>query len=180
MLKTKDKLYSNHDTDWMNTPADFERIYQQYIRQIYGYLYSILGNAQDAEDVGAQTFLVVYESLHKFRGDASLKSWIFRIARNKAMSHFRKRKRIVTGELPSLPVDDDTLQQVIQSEQIKILAEMMKGLPEEDIELLRLRFLAKMTFIEMADFLGRKEDTVKKSVYRLIERLQKQVEGSHD
>ncbi|MBI9049323.1 MAG: sigma-70 family RNA polymerase sigma factor [Anaerolineaceae bacterium] len=179
MVKTQNKVFDERESDLMKNPESFELIYRQYVNQVFGYLYSILGNVQDAEDACAQTFLVVYESLPRYQAKASFKSWLFRIARNKAMDHFRKRKKIVTGELHQLSVNDDALSQVIQSEQTKILAEMMKGLPEEDIELLRLRFLAQMTFTEMADFLGRKEDTVKKSVYRLIGRLQKQVEGSH-
>ena len=159
---------------------DFEKIYQEHIRQVYGYLYSILGNVQDAEDISGQTFLVVYESMHRFKGTGSVKAWIFRIARNKAMDHFRKRKKIVTGELPVLPVNEDPLHNVIQSEQAQLLAGLMKTLPENDIELLRLRFLAQMTFAEMAEFLGKGEDAVKKSVYRLIDRLKNQVEGSHE
>ena len=143
-------------------------------------MYSILGNVQDAEDICGQTFLAVYESLHTFKGQASIKSWIFRIARNKAMDHFRKRKRIVTGELPDMPVHHDPLHKVIQSEQSQYLAKVMKELPESEVELLRLRFLAQMSFTEMSEFLGRNEDAVKKSVYRLVERLKKQVEGSHE
>lgn len=176
MVKTKEKILSKSD----RRSGEFEQIYQQHIRQVYGYLYSILGNVQDAEDICGQTFLVVYETLQTFRGNSSIKSWIFRIARNKAMDHFRKRKRIITGELPELPENHDPLNGVIQSEQAQVLAQLMKDLPENDVELLRLRFLAQMTFAEMSEFLGRNEDAVKKSVYRLVERLKKQVEVSHE
>ena len=174
------KTQSKENRKIIKQPADFELIYQQHIRQVYGYLYSILGNVQDAEDISGQTFLSVYESLHTFKGASSIKSWIFRIARNKAMDHFRKRKRIVTGELPEMPVNNDPLHDVIRSEQSQFLAGLMKDLPEHEVELLRLRFLAQMTFAEMAEFLGRHEDAVKKSVYRLVGRLKNQVEDSHE
>ena len=176
MVKTKEKIISKSG----GKTGEFEHIYQQHIRQVYGYLFSILGNVQDAEDICGQTFLAVYERLHTFRGNSSIKSWILRIARNKAMDHFRKRKRIVTGELPEMPENHDPLNGVIQSEQAQLLAGLMKEMPENEVELLRLRFLAQMTFAEMAEFLGRNEDAVKKSVYRLVERLKKQVEVSHE
>ena len=176
MVNTKQNIISRSGS----ANGDFEHIYQQHVRQVYGYLFSIMGNVQDAEDICGQTFLAVYETLHTFRGDSSIKSWIFRIARNKAMDHFRKRKRIVTGELPEIPQNHDPLNGVIQSEQVQVLAKLMKALPENEVELLRLRFLAQMTFADMADFLGRNEDAVKKSVYRLIDRLKNQVEGSHE
>jgi RNA polymerase sigma-70 factor, ECF subfamily len=176
MVNTKQNIISRSGSAY----GDFEHIYQQNVRQVYGYLFSIVGNVQDAEDICAQTFLAVYETLHTFRGKSSIKSWIFRIARNKAMDHFRMQKRIVTGELPELPQNHDPLSGVIQSEQAQVLAKLMKSLPENEVELLRLRFLAQMTFADMADFLGRNEDAVKKSVYRLIDRLKNQVEGSHE
>ena len=176
MVKTQRKVTG----DMVKHQTDFEYMYQQHIKQVYRYLFSITRNVQDAEDITAQTFMVAYESLHRLRDASSLKSWIFRIARNKAMDHFRKRTKIATGELPSLPVDDDPLSEMIQSEKIRALSSIMKSLSEDEIELLRLRFLAQMTFAEMAEFLSKKEDAVKKSVYRLIERLQKQVEGSYE
>ena len=176
MVKTKEKMISKSGS----APVEFERIYQQHVRQVYGYLFSIVGNVQDAEDICGQTFLAVYETLHTFRGNSSIRSWIFRIARNKAMDHFRMQKRIVTGELPELPLNHDPLKGVIRSEQAEVLAKLMKSLPEHEVELLRLRFLAQMTFADMADFLGRNEDAVKKSVYRLIDRLKKLAEGNHE
>jgi len=53
-------------------------------------------------------------------------------------------------------------------------------LPQEDRELLRLRFLADMSFPEIARFLHRKEEAVKKSIYRLLARLKSQVEVSNE
>jgi RNA polymerase sigma-70 factor (ECF subfamily) len=69
---------------------------------------------------------------------------------------------------------------VIQSEQTAVLSKLIQALPEEDRELLRLRFLAAMSFPEIAHFLHRNEEAVKKSIYRLLARLHSQLEVSNE
>ena len=75
---------------------------------------------------------------------------------------------------------DDPLAQVIQTDQAEQLAALIRKLDEDEQELLRLRYSADLSFGEMGVCLGRKEDTVKKTFYRLLARLQRHLEGSHD
>lgn len=56
------------------------------------------------------------------------------------------------------------------------LSKLIKSLPEEEQELLRLRFVAQMRFREIASLIGKNESAVKKSIYRLLARLQSQLE----
>jgi RNA polymerase sigma-70 factor (ECF subfamily) len=99
-------------------PRVFGELYQLYVQQVFRYLYSRLGNVHDAEDITAQTFLVAFESFDRFRQDGHFSSWLFTIARNKAMDHFRQRKNSTTMDvIESIPVEYDPLAGVIQSEQ---------------------------------------------------------------
>src|SRR5512141_1339148 len=66
------------------------QIYDAYAGRIYRYHYSRAGNAPDAEDLTAQTFLAVIESLPRYQDRGNFAAWIFQIARNKAADHFRK------------------------------------------------------------------------------------------
>jgi len=135
----------------------------------------------EAEDVTAQTFLAAFESFDKFRQDGHFASWLFGIARNKAMDHFRKRKNTTSiDEVYDIPVENDPLYGVIQSEQTAALSKLIQALPEEDRDLLRLRFLADMSFPEIAYLLHRNEEAVKKTTYRLLARLHSQLEVSND
>jgi len=162
-------------------PKAFGELYMLYVEQVFRYLYSRVGNVHEAEDATAQTFLVAFESFDKFRQDGHFASWLFTIARNKAMDHFRQRKNISSiDEAADIPVDNDPLYGVIQSEQTAALSTLIQALPEEDRELLRLRFLATMSFPEIAHFLHRNEDAVKKSIYRLMARLHSQLEVSNE
>ena len=79
-----------------------------------------------------------------------------------------------------VPSETDLLQQVIQTEQIAALTKLINVLPEEEHELIRLRYIAELSFSEIGRLLNRSEDAVKKSLYRLLARLQSQLEVSHE
>ena len=161
-------------------PRAFGGLYKLYVEQVFRYLYSRLGNVHEAEDITAQTFLAAFESFDKFRQDGRFASWLFTIARNKAMDHFRQRKNSVSiDEVEEVPIENDPLHGLIQSEQAAALSKLIQVLPEEERELLRLRFLAEMSFPEIAHLLHRNEEAVKKSVYRLLARLHNQLEVSN-
>jgi RNA polymerase sigma-70 factor (ECF subfamily) len=158
-------------------PKAFGGLYLRYVEPVFRYLCSRLGNVHEAEDITAQTFLVAFESFGRFRQDGHFASWLFAIARHKAMDHYRQRKDTSPiGEIDDISLEEDPLNRVIQSEQAAALSKLIRALPEEDRELLRLRFLAAMSFPEIAHFLRRNEEAVKKSVYRLLARLHDQLE----
>ncbi|HCC78195.1 MAG: hypothetical protein A2X25_04675 [Chloroflexi bacterium GWB2_49_20] len=162
-------------------PKEFGELYKLYVEQVFRYLYSRLGNVHEAEDVTAQTFLAAFEAFDRFRQDGHLAPWLFGIARNKATDHFRKRKNSAPIEdAENIPVVEDPLVGVIQSEQAMSLANLIQELSEDEHELLRLRFLVEMSFPEIAHLLQRNEEAVKKSIYRLLARLHSQLEVSNE
>lgn len=162
-------------------PRAFGELYKLYVEQVFRYLFSRLGNVHDAEDITAQTFLTAFESFDRFRQHGNFASWLFTIARNKAIDHFRQRKNISsTDDVDAIPVENDPLYGVIRSEQTAALSKLIQALSEEDREMLRLRFLADMSFPEIALFLHRNEEAVKKSIYRLLARLHSQLEVSNE
>lgn len=162
-------------------PRVFGDLYKLYVEQVFRYLYSRTGNVHEAEDITAQTFLAAFESFDRFRQEDHFASWLFTIARNKAMDHFRQQKTTVSfDETAEIAVDNDPLSGVIRSEQSAVLASLIRALPEEERELLRLRFLAEMSYPEMAHLLHRNEDAVKKTIYRLLARLHSQLEVSNE
>jgi RNA polymerase sigma factor (sigma-70 family) len=69
---------------------------------------------------------------------------------------------------------------IIRSERAESLSQLIRALPEGERELLRLRYLAELSFREIALAVNKNEDAVKKSLYRLLERLQVQLEVSND
>jgi RNA polymerase sigma-70 factor (ECF subfamily) len=94
------------------------------------------------------------------------------------MDFFRRRPTLPLEEHP----DDhpDLLAQASRSDEIQRLAGLIRTLDAGESELIRLRFVADLSFAEMAALLKKKEDTVKKSLYRLLARLQSQLEENHE
>ena len=158
----------------------FARLYDRFSRPIYRYLYSRVGNQADAEDLTAQTFLTALEKLPRYREQGHFKAWLFTIARNKAVDHFRKKRPDVRPDAAEMRSgENDLLADLIQSELIQQLSVLIRSLDREEQELLRLRYVADLNFGEMAAMLGKRQDAVKKSLYRLQVRLHSQLEVEH-
>ncbi|MCL5997165.1 MAG: sigma-70 family RNA polymerase sigma factor [Chloroflexi bacterium] len=162
-------------------PSAFGQLYVLYVQRVFGYLYNRIGNVPEAEDVTAQTFLAALEAFARYRHEGHFAAWLFSIARNKAMDHFRQRRnQIPLEEADHVPADMDVLQQVIQTERVATLVTLIASLPEAERDLIRLRYVAELSFRDIAQLLGRNEDAVKKSLYRLQDRLSSQLEHSRD
>lgn len=161
----------------LEDPAAFGVLYDRYVQHIYRYAYSRVENAREAEDITAQTFIAAYESLSRYRERGHFSAWLFRIAQSEIQNHFRRSRREVgLDAVRRLAEADDALVAVIQDEELSRLRSLIKKLDDDERELIRLRYVAELSFAEMADLLGRREDAVKKSVYRLLERLKGQME----
>jgi RNA polymerase sigma-70 factor, ECF subfamily len=72
----------------------FEEIFERYRSMVYGLALHILGDREEALDVSQEVFLTIYRKMHTFRGESSLKTWIYRIATHRAANRFRWWNRI--------------------------------------------------------------------------------------
>ncbi len=156
------------------------QIYDTYAKPIYRYHHSRVGNAPDAEDLTAQTFLAVIESLVRYQHRDNFTAWIFQIARNKLMDHFRRNHS--HGEINESVVDpaqSDVLDALVRNESRARLKSLLHLLDEEERELIRLRYTAELSFVEIAQLLGRKEDAVRKAIRRILDRLSIQMEAQN-
>lgn len=154
-------------------PTAFADLYRRYVTPVYRYLYSRVGNAADAEDLTAQTFIAALEGLSGYRERGSFAAWLFTIAHHKAADHHRQQH-------PHLPLDEaldspgdgeNPLTCMMQAEALQRLATLVAGLEEGKQELLRLRFAAGLTYGQMATVLGSSEGAVKMAVHRLVNQL---------
>ena len=166
----------------LQDPAAFAGLYRRYVRPVYRYFYSRSGAAADAEDLTAQVFLEAFEGLRRYRPNGPFAAWLFTIARRRAIDALR-RWRQVSALDEQVQVSDasaDPLDQAIRDEESDQLKQMLAGLKDADQELLRLRFAAGLGFGEMARVLKRSEAAVKMNLYRLLRRLESEMEQSHE
>ena len=158
-------------------PAAFGKLYDRYVQPIYRYIFSRVGSAHEAEDITSQTFMSAYEALGKYRERGQFSAWLFRIARSKMNDHFRRSKREVGLEAVGEILErEDALGTLIRAEELSRIRSIINHLDEEEQELIRLRYVAELSFVDIGELLGKREDAVKKSVYRLLARLKSELE----
>lgn len=96
----------------------FHQLFLGFRDQLKSYLYRLLTNRNDADDLTQDTFVRAYEKIHLFRGDSSLKTWVFQIATNLAYNHLQKQKRWtpdVVEQAKHLVLSDQHLAEAIVS-----------------------------------------------------------------
>jgi RNA polymerase sigma factor (sigma-70 family) len=95
-----------------NHPQTFTDIFNDYQRPIYNYLLRMTEDQAIAEDLTQETFIRVYNGLPEFRGEASLATWVYRIATNVSLDHFRRRSTTqdtVAHSLEGMETDQEWL-----------------------------------------------------------------------
>jgi RNA polymerase sigma-70 factor, ECF subfamily len=160
-------------------PAAFAVLYDRYVQVIYRYLYYRTGTAPEAEDLTSQTFLAALEGLPRYRHEGHFVAWLFRIARGKLIDQTRRNKN-QSPLRETLPAETiDLLSQAVKADEITRLTGLIRQLDEPDRELIGLRFTAGLPFARIALITGRNENTVKKSVYRILSRLESRLEETN-
>lgn len=159
----------------------FKRLYTKWLPSVYRYFYYRIGNEKDAEDLTSQVFLKLYEELPRYRDQGQFSAWLFTIVRHKMADFFRSQKPTISIELAD-PIDQnsDLLAQAIQTDEMERLKKFIRSAPDDDQELIRLRFVVGLGYREIGALLNRKEDAIRKSLSRLLARLQNQLETSHE
>ncbi len=169
-------------SDFDRSPAAFEKLYRQYLKPIYCYLYLKTGSPAEAEDLTSQVFLSALEALPRYRHQGHFSAWLFSLARRKAADFYRSHQPQASldenGIEPPAP-EVDLLAGVIHRAELQSLGRLIAALPEDERELIRLRFAAGLGFEEIAAILGKKTSAIKMALYRLLERMEKQLEASH-
>lgn len=159
-----------------NNLSEFKNIYEKWLNPVYRYCYFRVGNKNDAEDLTSQIFLKAYEGLSFYRHRGYFSAWLFSIARARVTDFYRKQKKdLPIFEANEIPDEIDLSAQVAKNMVLNQVHTIIHKLSDKDQELIRLRFVAGLTYREIGDLLHRKEDTVRKAVSRILERIKNEV-----
>jgi RNA polymerase sigma-70 factor (ECF subfamily) len=156
-----------------------EELYLIHFDRIYSYLHMSVGNRHDAEDLTTQTFLKMLESIGKFRFQtAPFSAWLFRIAHNLAMDHFRAARRWQPEEEVPEPVGEaepSAEAQALQSIGRQSMLQLIEDLSPEQQQVLTLKFVFNFPNAEVATILGKTDGAIKSLQHRALVSLQKQI-----
>jgi RNA polymerase sigma-70 factor, ECF subfamily len=157
-----------------------EELYLLHFDRIYSYLHMSVGNRHDAEDLTTQVFVKMLESIGKFRWrSAPFSAWLFRIAHNLAMDHFRASKRWQPEE--EVPEPDPGERSAAEEEALESIGrqsmlEMIGKLSHEQQQVLTLKFVFNFSNAEAATILDKTEGAIKSLQHRALASLQRQLQ----
>ena len=159
--------------------AALEELYLLHFDRIYSYLHMAVGNRHDAEDLTTQTFMRMLEAITGFHfGRAPFSAWLFRIAHNLAMDHFRASRRVQSAEeVPEAgrAMDDSAEDQALAQIGRGSMLQLIGGLSHEQQQVLTLKFVFSFSNGEAATILDKTEGAVKSLQHRALVSLQKQI-----
>ena len=156
--------------------AHFNELYERYFKRIYSFVHGRLRNHADAEEVTQETFVTIFRSIENYRGQSSLLSWMFGIAKNLSNNMIRRsqnqRERFESVDKehftpkPSIgqgaPDEDLSLQRYAHA-----ISSRMAKLPEWQRRIFEMRHLENMSIPEIAECSARSNDAVRSSLYRI-------------
>ncbi|MGN0441509.1 MAG: RNA polymerase sigma factor [Acutalibacteraceae bacterium] len=152
----------------MITPAQsrqaFEQLVDEYSDMIYRIAYQNLRSSYDAEDIMQDVFLSLLKSNVGFSDSAHIKAWLIKVTVNKCID-FKKSARYRT----TVTLDEQTAR--YDSEELGVMDEIFK-LPEEERNIIYLYYYEGYTIAEIAQILGKKQNTVNSKLQRARKKLQ--------
>jgi len=176
--------------------AAFEKLVNERSGEIYGLLYRLTENGEEARDLTQETFLRAFQSINHFRGESDLRTWIYRIAINQARNRWRwwrrrRREATVSIDQPEIgggrlglvatlksPTARDPEQHTLQNERERALQKALSGLRRIYREAVVLRDIEGFAYEEIANTLNISVGTVKSRLARGRQELRRKLEGS--
>jgi len=154
---------------------EFSTFYQENLGLIYRYVYSKVGNREEAEDLTSQIFMKAVRGVDTERGSLSVQKWLFQVARTTIADYWRIHYRVSTSSLEELleagwegPAEEEAI--AISSRPAERVQRILRALPEHYREVLTCRFLLNLSIRDTALRMGLTEANVKVLQFRALKR----------
>lgn len=150
----------------------FSELYQRHSVAILNYLARLVHEATEAEDLLQDTFVAVWRGAAQYRGQAQVKTWIYRIAHNLAVSCLRRRKPLTSfDEMDDVGQEQEPEQVLLHLARGHQLQEALDRLSPKHRAVLELAFVQEMPYIEIAAILDCPLGTVKSRISYALKSL---------
>ncbi len=158
---------------------EFARLVDRYKNVVFTVALRMLKNTEEAEEVAQDTFIKVFKSLKKFKGESKLSTWIYRIAYNTCLDRLKRRSQdrqnVAIEEMNGFEVGsmDNALDNMVRSERQELIRACVQKLAPKDAALLTLFYFEEKNLNELGRILKMKESAVKVGLFRARARLAK-------
>ncbi len=154
---------------------EFQTLYEENLALIYRYVYSKVGNREEAEDLTSQIFIKAIRGVDSERGPQSIQRWLFQVARTTIADYWRTHYRVVINSLEELldagwqgPIEEEPSR--INERPAERVQRILQALPRHYQEVLICRFLLNLSIKETALRMGLTEANVKVLQFRALKR----------
>lgn len=166
-------------------PSAYDDLVSRYQGKIYGLVYNMTGNKEDAEDLVQDVFVKAYRSLERFRGGSSFYTWIYRIAINHTINFLKKRRKVTAISLNDedqgierdpayveLSARESPVRDAFLSELQEELNKALLALSEKHRTVVVLHDIQGIPHDEIARMTGVSQGTVRSRLFYARQRLQ--------
>jgi RNA polymerase sigma-70 factor (ECF subfamily) len=161
---------------------DWEGAYKEYLPRVYNFFRYRVGDRALAEDLTASTFEKAWRGRSRFRRDLSaFSTWLFTIARNVAIDHFRRGEQDIPLEMVGERADPVSLEETVQrNHDFARLSARLSQLTVRERELVAFKYGAGLTNREIARLTRLSESNVGVILFRVVEKLRIDMEADHE
>ena len=161
-----------------NDESACTKLLNLYKGRIFSYVYRMVRNYHDAEDITFETFIKCFKSLASFDPSKPFTTWLFTIAHNQTMDHFRKHKIAFEYCDEFHSSSDDLVEKYEKKRKIEQIDRAISQLPPLDRELIILFHKEENTYQEISEIMSIPVTTIKTRLHRARKKLQSLVSRS--
>lgn len=159
----------------------FAPLYDKYYEAIFRFIYKRLADEELAFDITSQVFLKAMERLNQYNHKGvPFSSWLYRIARNEVYDSLKNNKAERNLNIDSVQVYNiiDELEADSLELNYKKMIKAIGELPEDELQLIEMRFFEKRAFKEIGEILEITENNAKVKLYRILEKLKNKIKNT--
>ena len=169
----------------------FRELIKKHELNVYNTCIGMLGDEDNAKDISQDVFIEVFRSIHKFRGNSKLSTWLYRLAVNKSLNHIRDNKKhrivksiqrfFINDKNESLDLEDfgskNAEQEIEQNQHSIALRQALNKLPENQKTAFVLKNYDDLSYKQIAEVMELSHSSIESLIHRARTNLQKHLEG---
>jgi len=158
--------------EMLESTDNFEAAYKTHAQSIYKFLFWRTKDIQLSKDLTSTVFEKAWRSRSSFHG-GSVQAWLYRIARNVLIDHWRKNKELVIDDVESLQEDVRPTTGELLDKKLRVqdLQKALDELPDDMHAVVTMRFMSGLSCRQVAQYLGLSESNVRVIQYRALKKL---------